>query len=556
MFSRWLAAFVGLLLSAHLDGLDARAQTAVYDAGNPKFLTLKMGDAQRAVTYDPDPAPQRFLLHLVHRLPDSDTEAVAQWIGANAPDLEPAFIFELARRLARHDMDAAMEWLAVGEFRARYDATRCAVAPDLVALRSLHQVAPDVVAAVVRDRAAFKAAGLRVIAKPERLQSRVLPWWICLTTAAASNDKERSRAPSAETRFKAQREWADLHANALRHFGLYVEEQGRSQEDPIPLQYPTYQKQVVGTGKFWGWEWLDNDRLVVLRRVDGSKTSPPEHDMSIWHKQDGMTPVARGHGRWCVGHGVIARQTQLERVDQEHARLTFDVGLPGAWKEMTGRSFHPPRYRLSRHSLVDCRWVEDARLAEPGKREIRLPLGPGDGYLEFSEAATWLSDEPVLHIARDGAAPVPLPIPQGAVEPHSIRYFPFKGAYFLSGVAPAVADEWRPTCTFVWWFWPKEGRTERVCVPADVVSDNATRFAPFRLGILRSVEYRSTAHGPKPGGLYLSLRGRPVQKIHEGYGIEFMRVAPDGCALAVAEPMSRPEVDPFLVRLTVIRICG
>ncbi|HYD97984.1 MAG TPA: hypothetical protein VEH84_01255 [Alphaproteobacteria bacterium] len=147
--------------------------------------------------------------------PPAEDAAVAARIVAERDRLEPPYFYEAARRLLATDPNAALEWFAFGQLRARYDALRCAdeSAGDFVF--ALPQIAPEVTRTAEANLPAYGAAGLRALARPELFVGTASPWWICARSRSAAERVAKGEPARASVWLKPEDEWPSIR-QALR----------------------------------------------------------------------------------------------------------------------------------------------------------------------------------------------------------------------------------------------------------------------------------------------------------------------------------------------------
>jgi hypothetical protein len=285
-----------------------------------------------------------------------------------------------------------------------------------------------------------------------------------------------------------------------------------------------------------------------------------------WKDGGAIEEFASFSGPWCVGHGVVTYVLKYEREAGKAKRTTFAVGEPGKTAEAViefddalkfpqlmhtaSRGGGPFSTDPRRQSPFDCRWVKNETLTGGKKDAEWIPLMPEDGFLSFVKKG---STEKILYYSSETSASIELPVFAQNIEPHSVRYYAYKRAYFLSATeSPQSSAEKNSNCALVWWFYPKEARTEPVCAPVDEIAQNYPTYWPSRAGLLRVISARRTAHGEKPGGIYLTSEDGKSEKIYEG-NVRAVSVSPDGCRVAIA--LYPRSLDPKAA-LSVLELCS
>jgi hypothetical protein len=532
----------------------------------PKWPTISSetkGNVTNALVMDPMLAAQARNFATLRKIPSMQNPVVVPWLMARAQELDPGFLYEIARRLwdmgRRND---AFEWFALAHVRARYDAARCVDKTAPQGIFALPQIAANVQAGMRQLPADFSAAGLRAIARPDAFSGTVSPWGICAHGMNAVMAGIEKKSIDEAAWLKPQGEWEKLRADVKQQLTAFFVEFGKPQDDPIPMSKNAHKVTPVAKGSLYQFVWLDNERLVFDEPVRGSK--PYATILRQWKSDGAIDEIARAGGTWCAGSGVIAFVKGNEGKLGELRRVTYAVGEPGKTNDVTmefdgyfkvadmvhsGASGWTLITVAARQSPYDCRWVTSDRLSGDKKGANWQPLLPGHGFVSLT-GRDGQPAQKILYYPTETAEPVELLIPTKNISLHAIRYFPFKGAYFISPAELAPSAERKPNCTSVWWFVPQGVRTEEVCVPVDAVNSNSFVYWPSRAGILRAVTRRETAQGTKPGGIYLQARDGRSEKIFEA-ALSAISVSPDGCKVAVMENTSIIEKS-----LSVIELCA
>ena len=547
-----------VLLTAFLCG-SAQAQAPNAETKQPGISVETNRGITNIQVVDLDLSKQAQVFAAILKVPSDQNPTIIPWLTANAVNLQPAFQYELARRLwDAGRQDDALEWFAVAWIRSKYDAMRCVDTSAGQGILMLPGFAANVQSNFESNRSAFGAAGLRALSRPDLFTSTVSPWWICSHGIKAVAAVMEKRALQQSDWLKPEAESAAIQTALRQQLTTYFEEQSKPQDDPIPMTKTPYKVTEVvklAAGRLDSYAWLDESRLAF-----GESLS--QLVVRVWRHGAPSEEVARFLGQWCAGAGVITYFDR--RVDSPPgASPTFYSGPPGA-AEATTLSFRsmirgaqitrgfstnwPTTNDPKRQSPFDCRWVESERLSGADNNADWVPLLPGHGAILFEGKLGGISTK-LLHFLNDQATPTELPIKN--VTSNTLRYIPFRKAYFLSPhVAPPREGEKLPACIPMWWFEPETMRTEETCAPTDRLNENFVTYAPTRLGLLRTALQRRTAHGNKPGGLYLTLPDGRNEKIFEASVMD-SSVSADGCAVAVRA--ITVEVESVL---SVIDLCG
>jgi hypothetical protein len=489
----------------------------------------------------------------VRNIPQAHDAVVTAWIKANSSRLMPAYLYELAGRLWRHDQQQAFEWYAVGSVRARYDALRCLDPTAGQGILVLPRLAEDVAKAVETRRAEFGEAGLRAMTRADLFADAVSPIWICLHGIGALNQAIQGRPTQQSDLVKPPGEWPEIRERLRTQYARYFEEQGKPQEDPFPLaaRRPPYIELGQGVGRGDDFAWADTTTLVFFTSEKGIDGKPTRR-LRSWSPSAGVKTgdAYAGFGGLCAGSGRVMIRTRGERRDGQPVLFYEDGTLAERTpKEITIAPL--PQWPLAAQTgattwSVDksalkldrfgCRWVDNVAAAAGTPGNLWLPLAQGDGLLRWRAsgpgggALEWLADEQ--------RPPLPLPLQAGQVPLQAVQYLAANSAYFISPIWRGREKEPKESCAALVWLYPKTGRVEKNCAPDDALSGSVMTFAPAPGGIIRIVSQRQTFHGPKPGGLYLTDAAGKTTKIFESH-INATQLSPDGCRLAFAHSPER-----------------
>lgn len=492
---------------------------------------------------------QNLLFGVIRKLPASQDEAVIAWAQRHERHLTPVFLFEMARRLWDKNHEEAFEWYALASIRARYDAMRCTDSSAPQGVLMLPQAAQNVLEGIEKERKLFGTAGLRALAQPRAFTSSVSPWWICSHGMGAINAAINKKP--LENWLTVESSWDEAKEKIRRDMGTYYEEQGKPQDDPIAMTKRTFTVATLPPGTYDKFVWLDSNLLVVApleKGADGKFI----RTLRTWSRDGTTQDIASQTGAlsWCAGNGNVYYQTASPQKQQDgRMKLSYALGVPRQPVEssLVAKGFFQHAQQGNdgslnwsrpnnawRQSPLDCRWVESDRLSGIDSLSTWIPLLPGHGFLRLRAGETLTADDRLQYFASETSDPVSLPIRAAAVSAPAIGYFPYKGAYFISqSFRQKSADEVRISAC-VWWLTPGNGKTEEICLPADPIKHQAVSFAPSRPGILRRIWQRNTAHGPKPGGIYLTTGDGRSEKILEA-AVRDWAVSPDGCAVAARD---------------------
>lgn len=529
-----------------------RADT--FDQGNSELGNLRIIDPKEARRNDP--------FAVLHDKPLSESPMLIPQLIALANALPPPYLYELARRLWPTDSSAAMEWFAVGMARARYDAMRCVDTTSRQGIAYLPMVAPDVVKGIESDRKRFGEAGLRALARPDLFVDAVSPVWICMHGMGAINSAIQGKQLTERDWLRSSSEWEGIRQDIHKDMNKYFVEQGRPQDDPIPMTTAKFPQHTLMFPFAAAYGWLDSQHLVTARNEKDSDGKPVKR-LVVFSADGKREEIASSAGMWCAGQGVIAYQTAIEKLEDKVQRITLAVGLPDNWSSKTlelrypfldnfgaqgfGQSWSLPT-NATRQSPFDCHWETNESLSGPKNVNQWFPLLPGHGAILFESIPGAKS---VQWVNAKGAA-IKLPVDGNNVSLGSFRYLGWKDAYFVSQTWSRFTHKGKalPDCIPAAYLYPKDGRVEAACAPFDPENtSNAVMFIPSRAGWLRATAYRNTAHGMKTGGLYLIRPGGKAEKLLDS-NIDTWNLSPDGCRIAIGH-----RADGSLSSLDVIDLC-
>lgn len=274
--------------------------------------------------------------------------------------------------------------------------------------------------------------------------------------------------------------------------------------------------------------WLDDRRVLFTRLVAIDKSEgredPFDSFVTVWHTDTGeleMTDWSYS-GRFCASPATdTVSYTSGYLGEGAKAVRIYAIGPFGHGQRYVRRE--DPESKDKVFSRFSCRFVKRPAWL---RGQIVQPLLPGDGYLDLG---LWGPNRPEKVTVRyypegsDRGTPVPFT----ARQPRSdcARYYPFKGAYFL--VDCFAGDEDETVCEPAWWFWPRELRWEKVCVPSGMEN---TRIVPTKLGLVMNHRAIARGGGVKEAGVFLFTGGRKIRLVAGFAG--HVAASPDGCKVA------------------------
>lgn len=181
---------------------------------------------------------------LLHASPVAESHIWIPQLLARVNKVPPQYIYELARRLWATDKPSAMEWLAVGMARARFDSLRCVDKSAGQGIAFLSLIAPDVMTGIKENRKAFSAAGKRALSRSDLYAEAVSPMWICshgIKNIAASLE---GKITSESDWLKPPTEWASLKREVSADLGRYFDAQAKLPDEPAPSNMETLPRNI------------------------------------------------------------------------------------------------------------------------------------------------------------------------------------------------------------------------------------------------------------------------------------------------------------------------
>ncbi len=274
--------------------------------------------------------------------PFSENATLIPQLKAAANVLPPQFLYELSRRLWDTDKQAAMEWSAVGKARALYDAQRCVDTTARQGILVLPMIAPDVMAGIEADRKSYGEAGLRALARPDVFLDMESPAWICIHGMGAVSAAIQNKPITEHDWLRPPAEWEGIKDELRKELTQYFLEQGRPQDDPIPMTSEKFSQRTLplASDSANGWGWL-NDQYLVLGNTERGDKGGPVHRLTMISIDGTREDIATTSGMWCVGNGVISYQTGSEKLSENARRITLAIGYPLIWSSGTRGLFAP-----------------------------------------------------------------------------------------------------------------------------------------------------------------------------------------------------------------------
>jgi len=162
----------------------------------------------------------------LQEFPISENERLIPWLVANIHELDPRYLFELARRVCYEDEHEGMVWFWLGSLRMRYDAFRCTDKSVRDVVSTLPSIAENVIEAINADRDAARSAAFEALKREEGFPADTSPQWLVGHGIDTYLDMVRSMEEDREARISnwciPEREWPavreDIRKKAAESF--------------------------------------------------------------------------------------------------------------------------------------------------------------------------------------------------------------------------------------------------------------------------------------------------------------------------------------------------
>lgn len=199
-------------------------------------------------------------------------------------------------------------------------------------------------------------------------------------------------------------------------------------------------------------------------------------------------------------------------------------------------------------------------LPQPPARAVEhefVRLRPEHGFIDMGPHKGWPQNTQI-HLYRPGSTVgIELPFSRRELKRGTIKYFPFKGAYFVESsyfdrvlgyeTSPWPSGMPRP----VWWLYP-DGKVEEIIIP--YAKWMSSRIVPTRAGLLAVDNTFFTITGEQPfDGVYL-MSGKDNRRLLRGV-FESSDVSENGCRFAVRRAPKPGAQGPTYWTVTVLSLC-
>jgi hypothetical protein len=296
--------------------------------------------------------------------------------------------------------------------------------------------------------------------------------------------------------------------------------------------------------------WVSSDELVFSawtdeHVMDGSFRKRRSR-VTTWNlRTNEKKRYAPIDGGLCYDNGSIAYR------EVENAALRDWTTLG----RLSGPMTREPR--AIRYDELTC--LPYDALPQPPARDVEhvfVRLRPEHGFIDLGPQRS-IENAPIKLYAPGSSRGVELPFKRREFERGTIKYFPFKGAYFIVssyfdaahgyGVSPWPQGVPRP----VWWLHP-DGTVEEIIISPTAWMRES--IVPTATGLLAISNAFFTITGEPPtDGVYL-IEGTRSRRLMRGV-LEATDVSPGGCGFAVRRQPEPGVRRPAYWTITVLSLC-
>ena len=306
--------------------------------------------------------------------------------------------------------------------------------------------------------------------------------------------------------------------------------------------------------------WLDNDTVVFYSEQraqikPGTQGPPPVHEA--------------GYYVWDTAKGTVSKDSSLEdaaKVCVQGNVVTFlrkSHTDEKKWLVVTrekGQETVTPLMKTEWFNRFSCRYYQEAPEWAILNHET-LPLMEGHGFLDWSseQEVQPRQNRRIVFCQHGHDEGIKLSIRMRQVFRSTVRYAPFKDAYFLYPIAyvdPQTEQEspvglWPEGKPVPMWWLAPDGKVTTEEVPYMPFMRSGSRgFFPTREGVFMYTHNTDGLGKPGDAGGYISQNGK-VMKLTTGM-VEQVSVSPDGCKVAfIHDPYDTMYGKDRLNRITV-----
>lgn len=294
--------------------------------------------------------------------------------------------------------------------------------------------------------------------------------------------------------------------------------------------------------------WIDDKRVVFSAASPNDIALGSENRVVIWDIDTGDVEYISQVAPWSICYSAITGHLAYSYQNPDGEGASWINGPLGHQKNLRENDL-PTRPVLNKFT---CRWESLPEWLWDNRHDV-VALVPDDGYLVNGRPGNAGSQE-VLYYAAESRAGVPIPMSELAINGDCLRhfqtsgYYPSMRAYFIFSCrnASGLVRNCRPG----WWFWPRELRAEKFCLP----DATANLFnLPTRLGLV--TDRHNIDNGSiQDSGLFLFRNGRRI-RIFKG-AIQSLAVSPNGCKIAFASApnfLSHLGASPYYRKLRTMK---
>lgn len=298
--------------------------------------------------------------------------------------------------------------------------------------------------------------------------------------------------------------------------------------------------------------WISPDEVIFIGPTDEQKVDGPSRQR--------LTRVTT----W------DARTKNVRRLAAADAGLCYDRGRI-AYREIENWALRSWT-SIGRHPGTIPREERDIRYDEPMScmpidalpplpvRSVEhdfVRLLPEHGFIDLGQSTRWTENTAIHLQPPDGGRLVELPLKRREIQRGTIKFFAFKGAYFVESVYFDVARgyETAPWPEGVpraaWWLYP-DGKVERMTIAPAAWARG--RIVPTRAGLLgMSNAFSARGGAAASDGVYVISNGNARRVLRGSFGAS--AVSADGCAFAVRRQPNPGAGQRDYWTLSLLRVC-
>jgi hypothetical protein len=482
-----------------------------------------------------DPAdPNAF--NKLRSLPRTLDAPIVEWLSANARQLIPIYVAEMARRLFPTDREKSITWFHLGFLRMQYDARRCADRTAASGLFAYGMIAPEIVDYFQKDTDVWIRTGKKAAEWEKEWPADSNPMWVCRHGMSSYLDAMRGQ-PSRTSPMVPRAEWATIRENIRKSFVDHLEELSKPDLDEMPVKElfgaPVEAPVELSSHIYY---WFDDNSLLFNSQTSRGKPAT----VYKWTVGGHTDPFDSRGGYYCSAGGFY--RVVVEHRQDKDRRMSIIRYLYGPYPNLTPHELEDPFdiRKGYKPSQFDCSYVRN-----PGKSGVFVPLKRDHGAVDY------VQDDPAgpaMMLFRPNGEQIRLPITEKLN--NCISFSELSGTYLLWRCEAPRQTEQRQTdrkCTSFWRLW-HDGKVKEECLPQ---TNKVFRLVETKAGLILVSTHRESPRGLVPDGVYL-IQDSHLIKIYSGKAA-YPSVSRDGCRLAFVETAAPPK---STYKLKVLDMCA